>query len=84
MPVNIERVSPRDGIAERPVCNVKGFKLADPKYGNEMHHAKFAVYVTTLDEAADLIEKNQFSLWMVRQGKRASLISPSSLRIFRT
>jgi hypothetical protein len=41
-----------------------------------------AVYVKTLDEAAALISKG-FSLWMTSKGKRASLISPQSLRVVR-
>ena len=81
MAVMIERVRPRGGIAEEPLYEANGFKMADPKYGSEMHHAKHAVHVKTLEEVADLIEKEGFSLWMTRRGKRASLICPTSLRV---
>ena len=78
----IERVSPRPGEVEEPVLTTKGFKLGDPAHGKRRHHAEFAVHVETLDEAAALIGRG-FSLWMVAKGKRASLISPESLRIVR-
>lgn len=78
----IERISPRDGVREEPAYTAKGYQLADPARGREKHHAKFATYVKTLDEAAELISKG-YSLWMVSQGKRASLIAPQSLRIVR-
>jgi hypothetical protein len=78
--IRIERVSPRKGMAEEPVWTSKGYQLADPAHGAQKHHAKHAVHVKTLDEAAQLIGKG-FSLWMVAKGKRSSLISPQSLRI---
>ena len=78
--IRIERVSPRKGVVEEPVWASKGYQLADPAHGAQKHHAKHAVHVKTLDEAAQLIGKG-FSLWMVAKGKRSSLISPQSLRI---
>ncbi|PWR02388.1 hypothetical protein DKT77_12705 [Meridianimarinicoccus roseus] len=78
----IERVSPREDLVEEPELTAKGYRLGDPAHGGVKHHSKHAVYVKTLDEAADLIERG-FSLWMVAKGKRASLISPQSLRIVR-
>lgn len=78
--IRIERVSPRKGAAEEPEFTTKGYKLGDPAYGNRKHHAEHAVYVKSLENAAALIGKG-FSLWMVVKGKRASLISPSSLKI---
>ena len=80
--IRIERVSPRAGMVEEPQFTVKGYKLSDPAHGKQKHHAEHAVYVKTLDDAAVLIGKG-FSLWMGAQGKRASLISPESLRIVR-
>ena len=82
--IRIERVSPREGIVEEPDFTSKGYRLGDPAHGNVKHHAEHTVYVKTLDEAAELIEKG-FSLWMGAKGKgkRASLISPQSLRIVR-
>lgn len=80
--IRIERVSPREGVVEEPDFTSKGYRLGDPAHGNAKHHAEYTVYVKTLDEAAELIEKG-FSLWMGANGKRASLISPQSLRIVR-
>lgn len=80
--IKIERVKSRPGVDEEPYLAVSGYKLADPKFGDIKHHGVNAVYVRTLDEAADLIGRG-FSLWMVQKGKRESLISPGSLRIIR-
>ncbi len=81
--VKIERVSPREGAVEEPEFTTRGYKLADPRFGNNKHHAANAIYARTLDEAGALVEKG-YSLWMNTKGKRASLISPGSLRIVRT
>ena len=78
--IRIERVSQRKGVVEEPVLTSKGYQLADPALGAQKHHAKHAVHVKTLDEVAQLIGKG-FSLWMVANGKRSSLISPQSSRI---
>ncbi|PKP85638.1 MAG: hypothetical protein CVT80_01465 [Alphaproteobacteria bacterium HGW-Alphaproteobacteria-2] len=80
--IRIERVSPRAGKMEEPEFTAKGYKLGDPAHGKHKNHAEHAVYVKTLDDAAELIGKG-FSLWMGAKGKRASLISPESLRIVR-
>lgn len=80
--IRIERVAPRDDIVEEPEWSTKGYCLGDPRFGAEKHHAKNAVYVKTLDEAADLVTKG-FSLRMGGPGKRASLVAPKSLRIVR-
>lgn len=84
MSVRIERLQPRGGVSEHPLDEAAGFKLASPSEKGEKHHAKHAIHVRTLEEAADLIEKKNFSIWMVRPGKRASLICPTSLRIIRS
>ena len=66
--IRIERVSPRAGTVEEPQFTAKGYKLGDPIHGNRKHHAEHAVYVKTLDAAAELIGKG-FSLWMEAKGK---------------
>jgi len=81
--VNISRRQPRNGIAEHPVSTTRGYQLADPKFGADKHHAEYAVFVRTLEEAADLIERENYSIWMTQPGKRASLISRQSLIISR-
>lgn len=81
--LRIERTAPRRGAFEEPQLTTKGYKLGDPAHGMHKHHIENAVYVQTLEEAAALISKG-FSLWMISQGKRASLISPQSLRVVRT
>jgi hypothetical protein len=80
--IRIERISPRPGGVESPHWSKRGFQLADPENGGDKHLAEHAHYVRTLDEAAELIERG-FSLRMTGRGKRASLISPRSLRIVR-
>ncbi len=80
--IRIERVSPRPCGVGSPHRSRRGFQLDDPTIGSDKHHAEHAHYVRTLDEAAELVERG-FSLWMSRRGKRASLISPGSLRIVR-
>lgn len=76
----IERISPRPGVVERPLHTAKGFKLGDPALGDEKHHGSNALYVSTLEEAAQYVRRG-FSLWMHGPGKRPSLICPKSLRI---
>ena len=80
--IRIARISPRDGAAEEPELTAKGYCLGDPKFGAEKHHAKNAVYVKTLEEAAELVLQG-FSLRMISKGKRASLVAPKSLSIVR-
>ena len=75
-------MSPRTGMSEEPELTTKGYKLGDPARGKLKHHVENAVYVETLEEAATLISQG-FSLWMTAKGKRASLISPDSLRVVR-
>lgn len=80
--IRIERISSRPGVTEEPVLTNKGYQLADPAHGKHKHHAQYATYVRTLDEAAALIERG-FSLRMGAKGKAPSLIAPKSLRIVR-
>lgn len=81
MAVRIVRVKPRPGGAEEPWKYAEGYQLADPGRGPKWHHVKNAIYVRSLEEAADLIEKQRFAIRMGRQGLRPSLIRPSGLRI---
>jgi hypothetical protein len=78
--LRIERLSSRPGVREEPEITSRGYKLGDPKWGSQKHHADKAAYAKTLEEAAALVEEG-FSLWMGAKGKRASLISPGSLKI---
>lgn len=80
--LRIERVKPRRGKQEVPWFTPSGYCLGDPQNGSEKHHERNAVYVRTLDEAADLIGKG-YSLRMTGPGKVPSLISPAGLRIIR-
>jgi type IV secretory pathway TrbF-like protein len=80
--VRIERLFPRTGAAEEPELTARGYRLGDPKYGSRKHHAENAVFVATLDAVAAKMADG-FSVWMAARGKRASLISPGSLRVVR-
>jgi len=83
MGIKIVRANPRPGGDEEPWLDERGYQLADPKRGKEWHHVKNAVFVHTLEEAADLIERKRFAIRMGRKGLRPSLIQSSSLRIIR-
>lgn len=78
--LRIERVAPPDGPPEVPFKTPRGYKLANPSGGAKRHHAKHAVFVETLSEAAELMSRG-YPLWMKQDGKRETLISPSSLRV---
>ena len=80
--IGIQRTNPRNGAPEEPYRTDKGYCLGDPKHGSKKHHAKYAVYVETLDAAADLIEQG-YSLRMKGEGLRPSLVSPKSLSVVR-
>ena len=80
--IRIERVSPRKGAAETPQVSARGYCLGDPKFGSKKHLARHAVFVKTLNEAAELISLG-YSLRMTGEGKRASLVAPGSLKIIR-
>lgn len=81
--IKIERRTPRAGAVETPCWTESGFELSDPKLAarlrNKIAHPTFA---KTIEEAADLVEAG-FALRMGAHGKRASLISPASLRVTR-
>ncbi len=78
--VSIERLTPRDGVPESPYRGKRGYKIGDPKFGEDKHLSANAFWVPTLDQAAELVERG-FHLWMVQAGKRPSLICPESLRV---
>jgi len=83
--VRIERKFPRKGITEEPLLTPKGYKLADPAFGEHRHHAPHAIFVKSLEDAADAVERG-LSLWMkdiAPNGKRESLISAASLKVIR-
>jgi hypothetical protein len=81
--IRIERTKSRPGGTEQPRRTAEGkYVLGNPARGNKKHLAKYAICVSTLDEAAALIARG-YSLWMTGPGKRASLISPGSLRVVR-
>lgn len=79
--IRIARTKPRPGGDEEPWQYGRGYQLADPALGNEWHHAKNAIYVQTLKEAADRIQHHRLAIRMGRVGLRPSLVRPSGLRI---
>jgi hypothetical protein len=82
MAVRIERVKPRNDIAEKPVCSVRGYELVATDVPAPRHHVENSTFVSTIEEAAALVEQG-YSIRMGRPGKRASLIASSSLRVIR-
>ena len=83
MAVKILRMRPRPGGDEEPCWDERGYQLGDPRRGAEWHHVKNAIFVKTLEKAADLTEQKKFAIRMGRKGLRPSLVQPSSLRIIR-
>lgn len=80
----IERVTPRPGVTEVPWPDAHGnLVLASPSLSaSQRNLARFATRVGTIGEAADLVDAG-YALRMGAPDKRASLISPKSLRIIR-
>ncbi|GJD96987.1 hypothetical protein OCOJLMKI_4215 [Methylobacterium iners] len=76
----ILRTKPRRGVVESPVWTPRGYELAHPKHGAEKHHARNAIYASTLGDAARLVLAGYW-LRMGGPGLRPSLISPGSLRV---
>jgi hypothetical protein len=83
MTVTIERINPRDGLREHPVESDKGCELVDRRMSGQKTLVENATYVRSIDEAAYLVEQG-YAIRMGAEGKRASLISPGSLRVIRT
>jgi hypothetical protein len=81
--VTIERKSPRPGLPEMPVETDRGFELVDRRIAGQLNKVENSTFVRSIEEAAYLIEQG-FAIRMGASGKRASLISPQSLRIVRT
>jgi hypothetical protein len=78
---SITRRNPLTGRIERPWLSRESvFVLADPAYGAQKHHDRFAVKVESLDEVLALVRKG-FSLRMTDGESPPSLISPDSLTI---
>jgi hypothetical protein len=81
MATRMTRINPRTGQVERPWKNREGFfVLGDSAHGAQKHHDKYAVKVTTLEEAVDLVGRG-FSLRMTDGETPPSLIAPESLTI---
>jgi hypothetical protein len=81
--MRILRTDPRPGGDEEPWKYSRGYQLADPALGDKWHHAKNAIYVQTLTEAAHRIQHHRFAIRMGRAGLRPSLVRPCGLRITR-
>jgi len=81
--LKIERLHPRGGASEQPVETERGYELADHRIPEHRHHVANSTFVRSLEEAAYLVEQG-YAIRMGAPGKRASLISPASLRIVRS
>ena len=82
MPTKIERINPRPGVGETPVKTDRGYELVDRRLSGQKNKVENSTFVRSLEEAAYLVEQG-FAIRMGAPGKRASLISPKSLRITR-
>lgn len=83
MTTRIERISPRPGAHESPIESDLGFELVDRRVAGQKNKVENATFVRSIEEAAYLVDQG-FAIRMGARGKRASLISPQSLRIIRT
>lgn len=83
MEILIKRTRPRGGVSEYPAETLRGFELVDDRVKSQKKKVESATFVRSLEKAADLIARG-YSIRMIGPGKRASLISPQSLRITRT
>jgi len=83
MAVLIERISPRPGAIETPIETDRGFELVDRRIAGQKNKVENSTFVRSIEEAAYLVEQG-FAIRMGAPGKRASLISPQSLRITRS
>lgn len=82
--IRIERKEPRPGGDELPCVYRDGwYQLVGPGFlKEERNKVKNATFVSTLDEAAELIERG-FSIRMGRPGIPCNYIALKSLRIVR-
>ena len=78
--LRIERKTPALGGPEKPHLTPKGYKMADPRFGAELHHAEHAQYRDSLDKVAVELSRG-WKLWMKQDGKRETLICRDSLNI---
>jgi hypothetical protein len=62
MGVRIERQEPRCPEGEQPTRTAHGYQLADPTLGSEWHYVKNAIYVQSLEEAANLVQNRGFAI----------------------
>lgn len=83
MTVRIERINPRSGKNEHPIETDRGFELVDRRVAGQKNKVENSTFVRSLEEAAYLVEQG-FAIRMGGTGKRASLISPKSLRVIRS
>ena len=83
MSVSIMRIESRPGGNEEPCWGKRGYQLADPSLGAEWHYVENAIFVRSLEEAAELIEERKLAIRMGRRGLRPSLIRYRSLLIIR-
>jgi hypothetical protein len=66
--------------AEAIVGRQRGYLVVDPANGSAQTNIECAMFVPTLEEAADAI-CHGFSLWVIEQGHGAVLVPPERLRI---
>jgi hypothetical protein len=83
--MQIERIQSRGPEREIPYRNNEGFyELGDPEKGLDLwHRTEHAVRVSTIEAAAELIEKHKHGIRMYAPGKQPSLIRHNRVRIIR-
>jgi hypothetical protein len=82
MPIRIARLRPRPGHHEVPEYSSAGYQLVSPKVTKGRNKVENATFVSTLSDAADLIDKG-YSIRMTAPGLRPSLIGPKSVKVTR-
>ena len=80
--IGITALGTERGLETRLVPE-RGYELADHRIPEHRHHVANSTFVRSLEEAAYLVEQG-YAIRMGAPGKRASLISPASLRIVRS
>jgi hypothetical protein len=80
--IRIERINPRLGKTDQAYRDRRGYQLGNPTLSStERKLVANAKFVSTLDEAAHLVENEG---WHIRMGDtylNASLIQPSKIRV---
>ena len=85
--IRIERIKLRPGRTDvdQAYRSAKGYELASGQLtSDERKQPENAIFVASLDKAADLIEQNGYHIRMGNSPERKSLIQPSSVRVIRT